>query len=195
MNKIKKRFPANTTLDKPTFLNNSKISAELYAFFLVLSVGENGETRVYKNKLPSTKIIAEEILRKSRSTYNNYINTLKKEGYLEDKGEYWVLPKVEEMYFTMELDLLQHFIYSIKEEVLKVYIYLGQRYNYKPGDYVFTIKEICEHLGLGYERNHKAISSHIDLLQNLGLITIAHFYEGNKPMMRLKGFSTTCPKK
>lgn len=195
MNKIKKRFPANTTLDKPTFLNNSKISAELYAFFLVLSVGENGETRVYKNKLPSTKIIAEEILRKSRSTYNNYINTLKKEGYLEDKGEYWVLPKVEEMYFTMELDLLQHFIYSIKEEVLKVYIYLGQRYNYKPGDYVFTIKEICEHLGLGYERNHKAISSHIDLLQNLGLITIVHFYEGNKPMMRLKGFSTTCPKK
>ena len=195
MNKIKKRFPANTTLDKPTFLNNSKISAELYAFFLVLSVGENGETRVYKNKLPSTKIIAEEILRKSRSTYNNYINTLKKEGYLEDKGEYWVLPKVEEMYFTMELDLLQHFIYSIKEEVLKVYIYLGQRYNYKPGDYVFTIKEICEHLGLGYERNHKAISSHIDLLQNLGLITIAYFYEGNKPMMRLKGFSTTCPKK
>lgn len=195
MNKIKKRFPANTTLDKPTFLNNSKISAELYAFFLVLSVGENGETRVYKNKLPSTKIIAEEILRKSRSTYNNYINTLKKEGYLEDKGEYWVLPKVEEMYFTMELDLLQHFIYSIKEEVLKVYIYLGQRYNYKPGDYIFTIKEICEHLGLGYERNHKAISSHIDLLQNLGLITIAHFYEGNKPMMRLKGFSTTCPKK
>ena len=195
MNKIKKRFPANTTLDKPTFLNNSKISAELYAFFLVLSVGENGETRVYKNKFPSTKIIAEEFLRKSRSTYNNYINTLKKEGYLEDKGEYWVLPKVEEMYFTMELDLLQHFIYSIKEEVLKVYIYLGQRYNYKPGDYVFTIKEICEHLGLGYERNHKAISSHIDLLQNLGLITIAHFYEGNKPMMRLKGFSTTCPKK
>lgn len=195
MNKIKKRFPANTTLDKPTFLNNSKISAELYAFFLVLSVGENGETRVYKNKIPSTKIIAEEILRKSRSTYNNYINTLKKEGYLEDRGEYWVLPKVEEMYFTMELDLLQHFIYSIKEEVLKVYIYLGQRYNYKPGDYVFTIKEICEHLGLGYERNHKAISSHIDLLQNLGLIKIAHFYEGNKPMMRLTGFSTTCPKK
>ena len=125
MKQIKKRFPENTTLDKPTFLNNSKISAELYAFFLILSIGENGETRVYKNNLPSTKIIAEEILRKSRSTYNNYINTLKKEGYLEDKGEYWVLPKVEEMYFSMELDLLQHFIYSIKEEVLKVYIYLG----------------------------------------------------------------------
>lgn len=106
MNKIKKRFPANTTLDKPTFLNNSKISAELYAYFLILSIGEEGETRVYKKALPSTKVIAEEVLRKSRSTYNNYINTLKKEGYLEDKGEYWLLPKVEEMYFAMELDLL-----------------------------------------------------------------------------------------
>ena len=54
------------------------------------------------------------------------------------------------MYFKMPLDLLQFFVDTIKEPVLKTYIYLGQRNSYKPREYIFTIKEIADHLGINY---------------------------------------------
>lgn len=48
------------------------------------------------------------------------------------------------MYFKIPQDLLSFFIDTVKEPVIKTYIYLGQRNNYKPKQYVFTLKEINE---------------------------------------------------
>ena len=54
-----KRFPADTTLEIKTFLNNPHIDGELYALLMAYSIGENKETRVYKSDLPSQSKIAE----------------------------------------------------------------------------------------------------------------------------------------
>lgn len=72
----------------------------------------------------------------------------------------------------MPLDLLQFFVDTIKEPVLKTYIYLGQRNSYKPREYIFTIKEIADHLGINYQRNCTSIKNYLELLVGCGLITI-----------------------
>ena len=50
---ITKRFPANTTLEESTFLNDKKINGELYAFLQSMSyANEKKKTVVYKKDLP-----------------------------------------------------------------------------------------------------------------------------------------------
>jgi hypothetical protein len=51
---IEKRFPANTTLQDATFLNDKKINAELYAYLQSISRPDgNGNTYVLKKDMPS----------------------------------------------------------------------------------------------------------------------------------------------
>lgn len=63
---IEKSFPADTkapiyeidsnnkkVLINPTFLNDPKVNGELYAYLQSISIGENKETRVYKDIIPS----------------------------------------------------------------------------------------------------------------------------------------------
>ena len=55
---INKRFPANTSLDITTFLNNKKIDGELYAYLQSLSYpNEKKETIVLKKSMPTQAII------------------------------------------------------------------------------------------------------------------------------------------
>lgn len=45
--KVEKKYPGDVCMDKPTFLNDSKIDGELYNYLLSISVGystENKET-------------------------------------------------------------------------------------------------------------------------------------------------------
>lgn len=197
MNKIQKRFPADTTLDTLTFLNDPKVDAELYAYLQSMSFPDaaTGTTRVEKKRLPKQEIIAKEVLhRDSRNTVGNHLRYLKQRGYIEDNGTHYILPQKEDIYFKIPLDLLDYFLDTVREPVIKTYIYLGQRYNYKPKEYVFTVKEIAEHIGMNYNAQSKCINNYIDILERLGLITIARFYNGKTPQMRLIGFSTTLHK-
>lgn len=195
MNKIQKHFPADTTLDEITFLNDSKVDAELYGYLLSQSYPdeETKETRVKKAMLPSQEVIGRDILKSSRRTVINHLNYLKEKGYIIDTKEFYILQQPERMFFQMPLELLDFFIDTLKQPVLKTYIYLGQRYSYKPKEYVFTIKEIAEHLGLNYQRSSSSIRNYLTVLENLSLIKITHFYEGQTPLMRLVGFSTQRP--
>lgn len=181
-----------------TFLNDPKVDGELYALLLSLSKGEEGETRTYKSNIPSqteiAKIISpspDKIL--TRQTISTHFKYLLSKGYLIEKKDYYILPKVEKMYFKIPLDTLEFLLYSVKEGVIKTYIYLGQRNNYKPNQYIFTIKEICEHLGLNYKNNYKAVSAWVTVLQNLGLIDIVSFYQEGRPVYRLIKFSVDKP--
>lgn len=201
--KIEKSFPADTSMIKDekgnlikTFLNDPKADAELYAYLLSMSRGIEGETRVYKDSLPIQSVIATEILHyKSRRTVINHLNYLKEQKYIIDQDKYYLLPNKEKMYFKIPQDLLSFFIDTVKEPVIKTYIYLGQRNNYKPKQYVFTLKEICEHLGLYYQRNSETIKNYLFILEQLELIKIVKFYEGKTPKMRLVNFSTELPKR
>ena len=53
MGKKNSTFPADTTMTKLTFLNDSKVDSELYAYLQSISEidSETQEIRVYKNKM------------------------------------------------------------------------------------------------------------------------------------------------
>ena len=205
--KIEKRFPADTGLNiesveedgtvvyATTFLSDPKIDAELYAYLLSQSIGEEGETRVYKNNLPTWTDIAKEVLHcRSKTTVGNHLKYLKDKNYIVECGKYYRIDIPEKMYFRMSLELVEFFTSAIKEHVLKTYIYLGQRNNYKPGQYVFTIQELCEHTGLSYKNKSVVMRNALTVLEKLGLIKIAYFSDGKSPRMRLVEFSTEVPK-
>lgn len=198
-----KHFPADTTMKKDekgelmlTFLNDPKIDGELYNYLMSMSYGEDGITVVYKNNLPSQEGIAE-ILKVSRRTIVNHMKYLKEKGYLIDdnKNKRYILPKVENMYFQIPQETTKFLRDTVREPVIKTFIYLGQRDSYKPGQYVFTIKEICEHLGLNYRNYCSTIRNYLTILSKCDLIKYTEFFDGQSPRMRLLKVSTECPKK
>lgn len=184
-----KSFPADTSLEYKTFLNNKKINGELYAYLLSQSCGdEKGRTIVYRNKLPSQTEIGK-ILKVSRRTIINYLNNMKESGYIvEDNiNNLYILPKKEKMYFQMPQKTLNYLQKTVREPVVKTYIYLGQRDRYKKqmGEtYVFTLAEICEHLGLNSKSKNKedyttqTINYYLIALYKFGLIDYAEFFDG-----------------
>lgn len=195
MKQIQKRFPANVTLTELTFLNDPKVDAELYAYLQSMSYPDpdTKETKVRKKDLPSQETIAKEVLNCSRNTVGTHLKYLKENGYITDTKEYLILNPKEEIFFQIPLDLLQFFINTVKQPVIKTYIYLGQRYKYKPKEYVFTMKEIAEHLGLNYRKNYSHIKDYLEILSGLNLIKIAVFYDKNLPYMRLTDFKIEVP--
>lgn len=198
MSQIHKRFPADTTDKETTFLNDGKIDAELYAFLQSISYPdpETKETKVDKSKMPTQETIAKDILKcSSRNTVGNHLKYLKDMGFIIDDGKYYILPDREKMYFKMPLELLNYFIDVVKQPVLKTYIYLGQRYSYKPQGYVFTIHEIADHIGMNYNKQSATVSNYVDALERLGLIKVARYYEDKTPRMKLVTFNTTLPDK
>ena len=193
---IEKSFPADTALDYRTFLNDTKIDAELYAYLLSISYGEKGRTIVMKKDVLSFDKLAKEVLHyRSRSTVGNHLNYLKEQEYIIDKGDRYELMVPEKFYFKMPLDLLNFFVNTLKEPVLKTYIYLGNRHSYKPGEYEFTIKELCEHLGMSYNHaaNRRRVIEYLTVLSKLGLVEYTTIKDSITFKRKLMRFSTEVP--
>lgn len=204
-NEIIKSFPTDPSMeyDKEgnlilTFLNDSKVDAELYAYLLSISLGIDKETRTYKKDMLSIKQISTEILQvKSRQTVYNHLNYLIEQDYITDKGDYYLINNKQSPFLKIPLDLVKYFCDNLKEAVLKVYLYLGQRYIYKPQEWEFSIKELCEHLGLNYnvKRNREKISNTLSILSDVGLISYKVIKKDNLTfLMKLTNFSTQKPK-
>ena len=189
---IQKRFPADTDLTKEiTFLKDNKIDAELYSYLQSMSYPVDGVTIIEKVNLPSQAKMAEKIGVKSPKTFRSHLQYLIETGYLEDRGNIYVLPNVEDIYLLLPLETIQFINDTIKESVIKVYIYLGQRYKFKK-NYVFTQEEIAQHLGLklqGNTRCRQAIHNALDMLQDVGLISFENFFDGKSPRYRLLNWS------
>ncbi len=202
MKEIQKRFPAETTMERSTFLNNKEIDGLLYAYFQNLSrpvcIDEENkiyETRVDKAYIPSQIELCKQVRIKSTSTLRKRMGVLLNTGYLIDKGEYYVLPQVEEQYLGIPLETLKFFVDTLKVDVVKVYIYLGQRYKYAQSIhtlYSFDKEEILTHLGRSAGKSGYEFVNHaLDALINNGLIRVVEFRDGKKPCMRLVEFNTT----
>lgn len=76
-----KRFPADTTLDTLTFLNDKKINGELYAYLQELSTYELGDlqepiTFVNKKDMPKQSLMCETLGIKSPKTLRSHLNYL-----------------------------------------------------------------------------------------------------------------------
>lgn len=195
VDKIQKRFPAETTLNELTFLNNKKINGELYAYLQENSYPEDGETRVYKKQLPTQPQICEAIGIRSPKTLKRHLQSLIDYGFIIDEGKYYVLPNKEDMFLFLPLSTVQFLSDALTENVIKVYIYLGQRYKYafdRGVLYSFTLKELGEHTGINVEgnsRGYTVLNNALTCLQNNGFISVADYYEDKSPRKRLTSFS------
>ena len=189
---MKKRFPADTALELATFLNDKKVDGELYALLQSYSVpNDKKETIVYKSSLPTQVEMCAKLGIKSRMTYRAHLRYLLEKEYVVERDNAYYLPNKEEIYFMIPIDTLKFLNDTMTEQVIKTYIYLGQRFKYKPG-YVFTIDEIAQHIGIKLDnnaRNYEIINNCLTCLSNSELIKYVEFYEGDKPKKRLVDFS------
>lgn len=195
---IEKRFPASTTLESKTFLNDKKIDGELYALLQTYSKGINSETVICKKDLPSQAAMCKTLGYKSPKTFRAHLAYLIQQGYIEeheDEPEYYYVPRKEDSFFQFPLTTVQFLLDTATENVIKVYIYLGQRFNWKAKTnetFIFTLEDIAEHIGLplnNHQRNYIMLTNILDCLDNNGLIRYVSFYEGKVPKKRLVGFS------
>lgn len=191
---IQKRFPANTVLDEVTFLNDKKVDGEFYALYQEYSmpVEENGEyiTAVNKKDLPTQAVICSKLGIKSAKTYRSHRDYLVNSGYIIDEPGRYILPNKESIFLMIPLRTLQFLNDTIKEQVIKVYIYLGQRWKFKK-DYVFTVKEVGQHIGVKVDNDSRAytlINNALLCLESIGLIKVENISEniGGKPVPKKK---------
>lgn len=177
--KIYKSFPANPKLDIQTFLNDPKINAELYGYLLVLSKGAKtqdgkGITYIDDKEFPSASNLSKK-LGKCRQTISKHLEYLKERQYLQrdEINHQWIILNPEKFYYNIPTDTLAYLLDTVQNNVLKVYVYLGNRYDcscISSSSYTFTNKELCEHLGLQYRNNYDKIKHIIDALEKYGLI-------------------------
>jgi len=105
---MKKRFPANTTLDLTTFLNDKKVDGELYALLQSYSVpNEKKETIVCKSSLPSQTQMCAKLGIKSPKTYRAHLRYLLEKEYVVERDNAYYLPNREEIYFMIPIDTLK----------------------------------------------------------------------------------------
>jgi len=197
MSVIEKHFPADTSMEMLTFLNNKNIDGRLYAYLqsksMPVKISDYYETRVDKFELGTQGEFCEAIQIKSPKTLRKHLNTLIETGYLRNEKDYYVLIQKEDIFFKMPLDTLRFIQNTIKEDVIKIYIYLGQRYKFAASQgtkYSFSIKEIVEHLGLSLnDKNRNFVKDGLDALMNNELIKFVSYREGKAPRLRLVSFS------
>ena len=197
-----KRFPAETTLDSLTFLNDKKINGELYALLQGISnydvidkKSHQFSTYVMKKIMPSQSKMCEILGIKSPKTLRTHLNYLIEQGYLEDKGDRYILPEMENIYFLIPLKTLKYLNDNCKEHVIKIYVYLGQRYKWsldKGTMYEFTLEELGNHIGIKVKNNsrgYEIINNALDLLYNSGLIDYVSYFDGQMQKKKLTAFS------
>lgn len=200
---ITKRFPASPSLEVDTFLNNDKIDAKLYAFLQSKSKPRKNEetgdieTIVWKMDLPKQAVWREKLRMKSVKTLRSHLKQLIEFGYVIDDLERkcYVLPNVEDQFFMIPLDTLFFFQDVLRENVYKVYVYLGVRYSWRQArkyEYVFSREELLQHLGLSHQKTNLDIINHIlTALKNSGFIDYVPFFDGVTTRLRLTKFSLT----
>ena len=191
MSMVNKRFPANTSLNEETFLNDKKVNAELYAFLIAYSYpDEQKRTITRKADLPTQAQICDKIDIKSTTTYRTHLKYLIEKGYIEDDGEFFIFTK-KDIYFDIPLDTVQYLNDTVKESVYKAYIYLGQRNKFKPG-YIFTLQELAEHTGIkikGHSREYTELRNILRCLEIHGLVKTQMIQQGTTYRMKIIDFS------
>ena len=162
--------------------------------------GTKSDTIVYKKDLPTQAVICEKLGIKSPKTIRTHFAQLIEAGYVVDdvQRKCYVLPEKEDMYLLVPLTTSQYLWDNCQEHVVKLYVYLGQRYKYVQSmgrdSYDFTLAELGEHIGVGVKNHaeaYRVIRNALLLLKNSGLIDFEEVYVNKVPYQRLKDFSFT----
>lgn len=132
---------------------------------------------------------------KSPKTLRNHLNYLIEQGYVQECKDKYILPEMENIYFLIPLKTLRYLNDNCKEHVIKIYVYLGQRYKWaleKGILYEFTLEELGNHIGIKVKNNsrgYEIINNALDLLSNSGLIDYVSFFDGQMQKKKLTKFS------
>ena len=192
-------------MEYQTFLNDKRINGELYALLQRYSHYEvldkqNNKFRTYvvKKELPTQKMMAE-MLDLNPKTLKVHLDYLVEQGYVvpgsQGKNVVYELPEKENIYFLIPLETLQYLNDNCREHVIKIYVYLGQRYKMvekENREYIFTLEEIGEHIGLGIKNHslsYRAINHALELLENSGLIRYVSYFDGISRKKKLVEFN------
>lgn len=111
---------------------------------------------------------------------------LQDEKYMADKGEYYLIFKPFP-YIGISAEVLEFLIDTVKSGVIKLFIYLCARYEWaiqRNVPYDFTLKELCEHLGIEYQSRGK-IENWLIALEKFELIQTTSLFKDKLPYYRL----------
>lgn len=196
MKPVEKRFPANTSLDILTFLNDKKIDGELYAYLQNLSIHDGKDTFVLKKDLPIQTKICSAIGIKSPKTLRAHLDYLIEQKFVEEETDRYILPLQENIYFLIPQRTLRFLTNNCKEHIMKIYVYLGQRWKWaclRSESYTFSYKELAQHIGIYSKNNETRVNQQIkdalDLLTMAELIDYDDIYIDKVPYKKLTKFS------
>ena len=71
-----------------------------------MSFPDEGVTVVAKIDLPAQAKMAEKIGVKSTKTFRSHLQYLMETGYVEDHGDHYVLPNIENIYLLLPLETI-----------------------------------------------------------------------------------------
>lgn len=151
--------------------------------------------------MPKQATICEALGIKSPKTLRSHLNYLIEKEYVIDKEDRYILPRKEDFYFLIPLKTLQYLNDNCKEHVIKIYVYLGQKYSWsiKNGQmYEFSSEELGDNIGLKVKNNSRAyevINNALDLLANSELIDYVIYFDGQTQKKKLTKFSLEYKKK
>jgi hypothetical protein len=182
-----------------TFMKNKKINDILYGYLQSVShLDKNNKRFVYEDKINFCnieKILDNEMKHKTLSRNFKY---LIETGFVE-KGQttdlygnlvnVYFLPYTEKSIYQMiNCNTLDYLIKGTNANVIKIYAYLLNKYNWKAKEnknYVFTKKELLQKVNSSTtnQRDYDKINVILDVLIKLKLIEIKNFYCENKNSM------------
>lgn len=148
---------------------------------------DEGLTVVLKSDLPTQSAICKKLGIGDARTYKSRLNYLLEAGYMVDEEHRYILPNKEDIYLLVPLSTIQFIQDTLREPVIKTYIYLGQKWKQKK-NYEFSYEEIAKHIGIklaGNSRGYEQITNILQALQNNGLIKVsAPYWVGNNICQR-----------
>lgn len=204
-----RRFPADTTLDYNTFLNDKKVNAELYAILQELSdyIIIDQKLKLFQNfvlkkNMPTQSKLCERLGIKSPKTLRQHLQYLVDQGYIvpggtqeDDKDIAYYLPEMESYYQLIPQETIAYLNSNCREHVYKIYIYLMQKYQMaleQGYQYEFSLEEIGQHIGISVKNHvnqYAAINYALQLLYNSGLISYVSFFDGQTQKKKLTSCS------
>ena len=139
---------------------------------------------------------------KTTKTFRNHLDYLITRGYIIEEDKRYVLPEMEDIYFKIPLKTLQYLNNNCREHVIKIYVYLGQRFKWAMSrgvSYDFTSEELGDHIGIKVKNNSKGyqlVNNALELLYNSELIDYVSYFDGVMQKKKLTKFSFEyCEKK
>lgn len=179
------------------FMKNKKVNDILYGYLQSIShLDKNDRRFVYiDEKIKFTNIERELDNGMKRVTLSRNFKFLEDTGFIEKGHTKDIYNKIVEVYFLpydekslyqmINIETLNYLVKGTNANVIKVYAYLLNKYNWKSKDdtkYVFTKKEILKKLGSSTtnQRDYDKVNVIIDVLIKLKLIEIEKFYCSNK---------------